>query len=569
MELAEQVDPEDWHGIMDRFFADPHRRRASLRGHGQPVHRRRHHGAVRRADRARGPRAARLLRGAAPARRAARATRSELRRDARARLLGAHGPQLRRGRRRQDRRRPAHGLHRAGPHRRPGGAHGAARRARARCTSRRTPRALVAGYFAARRPRRVRHQGRTRAAARLSSCAASGRCARASTSRGRAASRASSAATREMAGARGGAGARASTGSGQVVGVVAEAGVGKSRLCFEFAERCRAARHRGHRRPPASPHGQVDARSCRCSSCCAASSASASATTPRGRARKIAGTPAAARRRLHARTCRCSSTSSASPTRRTRSPRIDPEARQRQLFGVVKRLIHDAHASGEPRGAPVRGSALDRRAPATPFARQTLDRDRRRRRATLLLRQLPPGVPAPRWMQRRTTSSSPLAPLGDGGHHGAAARPARQRRRRWRRSASASARAPPAIRSSSRRSCSRWSTAASWRGGSNGATTIRLTTAGRPRSQIPATVQAVLAARIDRLGERDKAVLQTAAVIGKEFAEPVLRRVVGSARHDGDRAGGAGRGAARADRGRAPLRSAPSIPTSSTPSSTR
>jgi predicted ATPase len=33
---------------------------------------------------------------------------------------------------------------------------------------------------------------------------------------------------------------RATEGSGQVVGVVAEAGAGKSRLCYEFAERCRA-----------------------------------------------------------------------------------------------------------------------------------------------------------------------------------------------------------------------------------------------------------------------------------------------------------------------------------------
>jgi predicted ATPase len=36
----------------------------------------------------------------------------------------------------------------------------------------------------------------------------------------------------------------------------------------------------------------------------------------------------------------------------------------------------------------------------------------------------------------------------------------------------------------------------------------------------------VLAARIDRLEERQKHVLQTAAVIGKEFSEAVLRRVV-------------------------------------------
>jgi tetratricopeptide (TPR) repeat protein len=43
---------------------------------------------------------------------------------------------------------------------------------------------------------------------------------------------------------------------------------------------------------------------------------------------------------------------------------------------------------------------------------------------------------------------------------------------------------------------------------------------------IPASVQAVLAARIDRLPEREKQVLQTAAVIGKEFSEPVLAEVV-------------------------------------------
>jgi adenylate cyclase len=39
---------------------------------------------------------------------------------------------------------------------------------------------------------------------------------------------------------------------------------------------------------------------------------------------------------------------------------------------------------------------------------------------------------------------------------------------------------------------------------------------------VPATVQSVLSARIDRLVEREKQVLQTAAVIGKEFAEPIL-----------------------------------------------
>jgi class 3 adenylate cyclase/tetratricopeptide (TPR) repeat protein len=49
---------------------------------------------------------------------------------------------------------------------------------------------------------------------------------------------------------------------------------------------------------------------------------------------------------------------------------------------------------------------------------------------------------------------------------------------------------------------------------------------------MPTSVQAVLSARIDRLAARDKDVLQTAAVIGKEFAEPVLRSVSGLAEQE-------------------------------------
>jgi len=45
-------------------------------------------------------------------------------------------------------------------------------------------------------------------------------------------------------------------------------------------------------------------------------------------------------------------------------------------------------------------------------------------------------------------------------------------------------------------------------------------------ASVPASVQTVLSARIDRLAEREKRVLQAAAVIGKEVPEPVLRRVV-------------------------------------------
>ena len=45
-------------------------------------------------------------------------------------------------------------------------------------------------------------------------------------------------------------------------------------------------------------------------------------------------------------------------------------------------------------------------------------------------------------------------------------------------------------------------------------------------------VQAVLAARIDRLDERDKSVLEAAAVIGREFSGPVLQRVTELESHE-------------------------------------
>jgi class 3 adenylate cyclase/tetratricopeptide (TPR) repeat protein len=47
------------------------------------------------------------------------------------------------------------------------------------------------------------------------------------------------------------------------------------------------------------------------------------------------------------------------------------------------------------------------------------------------------------------------------------------------------------------------------------------------RIRVPVSVQAVLAARIDRLAPGDKRLLQIAAVIGSEFAYPVLRRMAG------------------------------------------
>jgi class 3 adenylate cyclase/tetratricopeptide (TPR) repeat protein len=45
--------------------------------------------------------------------------------------------------------------------------------------------------------------------------------------------------------------------------------------------------------------------------------------------------------------------------------------------------------------------------------------------------------------------------------------------------------------------------------------------------EVPGSVKAVLAARIDRLAEREKQLLQAAAVIGKEFPEPILKTILG------------------------------------------
>jgi predicted ATPase len=50
--------------------------------------------------------------------------------------------------------------------------------------------------------------------------------------------------------------------------------------------------------------------------------------------------------------------------------------------------------------------------------------------------------------------------------------------------------------------------------------------------RVPPTVQSLLSARIDRLAVKDKQVLQTAAVVGRTFSEPVLRQVTGLHQED-------------------------------------
>src|SRR3984893_10828734 len=50
--------------------------------------------------------------------------------------------------------------------------------------------------------------------------------------------------------------------------------------------------------------------------------------------------------------------------------------------------------------------------------------------------------------------------------------------------------------------------------------------------KVPATVQAILASRIDRLPPDEKELLQTLAVIGREFALSLVRRVFDGRKND-------------------------------------
>lgn len=55
----------------------------------------------------------------------------------------------------------------------------------------------------------------------------------------------------------------------------------------------------------------------------------------------------------------------------------------------------------------------------------------------------------------------------------------------------------------------------------------RLAPSGWQNPTLPTTVEAVIGARIDLLPESEKALLQTAAIVGKEFPFEVVRAVIG------------------------------------------
>ena len=218
----------------------PHAGRgAPLRGHGQPVPRRRHHGALRRPHRPRGPRAPGRPRGARH--RTGARDLSDRAGSARHQLPRPPGAQHRPRRGRQHRQRPAHGLHGRRRHHQRRGASAAGGRAGARDDLGGDPssRPRLLRDAAA---RRASPQGQGRVHRRVGGCAPRTRRARASRWRPTGGLTPFVGRERELA-ALVDAFERARAGQGQVAFLVGEAGIGKSRLLLEL--RRRVGRRRG------------------------------------------------------------------------------------------------------------------------------------------------------------------------------------------------------------------------------------------------------------------------------------------------------------------------------------
>jgi class 3 adenylate cyclase/tetratricopeptide (TPR) repeat protein len=303
-------------------------------------------------------------------------------------------------------------------------------------------------------------------------------------------------------------------GRGQVIGIVGEPGVGKSRLCFEFTERCRArglpiyeAHCPAHGKTlPFLPVLQL----------LRSYFGITDADGDEAARKKIAGTLVLLDPAFQDVLPLVFDTL-AVPDPERPAPRIDPEARQRQLFAFVRRLLQqrardaavllldDAHWID-----PVSDAFLAQIADAVPGTH------------CLLVLNFRPEYRAP-WMGKSSYQQLPLYPLG----------PEAAAQLLGELLGSDLSVRELALRIAERAGGNPFFIeevvqALVEAGRLTGAKGVYRLAAPVDEITIPATVQAVLAARIDRLGEREKTVLQAAAVIGKEFTEPVLQRVVGA-----------------------------------------
>ena len=312
---------------------------------------------------------------------------------------------------------------------------------------------------------------------------------------------------------------RALAGDGRVVGVVAEPGVGKSRLCYELAQRCRArgiavyeAQGVAHGKTiPFLPILQIMRAFFGIGEHDGAEEAR----------RKVAGTLVLLDPELTADLPLLFDFLGVSDPEQ-RPPALDPEIRGRRLLTFVRRLI-TSRSRREPALVLMEDLHwLD--AGSERFVENAVEANAGTR--TLFLVNFRPEYHAT-WTQRASYQQVPLQPLGPEAitallHDLLGADPsleelaARIRER---------TQGNPFFVEEVVQTLAEAGSLAGTKGAYRLARHV-------DELAIPPTIQAVLAARIDRLLEREKRVLQTAAVIGKEFAEPVLRRVVELAEPD-------------------------------------
>jgi class 3 adenylate cyclase len=306
--------------------------------------------------------------------------------------------------------------------------------------------------------------------------------------------------------------AQAAAGNGQVVGVVAEAGTGKSRLCFEFLEHCRArglrvfeGRAVAHgRNIPFLPILEVYR----------AYFGITLADDDRSARVKIAGHMVVLDQRFaEALPLLFDFLGIGDPEHP--GPRLDPEVRQRQLIGLMRQVTQSG-SEAQPTVTMIEDLHwLD--AASGEFLEHMVDAQAGSRR--LLLVNFRPEYRAD-WMQKSWYRQIPLTPLGPEaiaelladllGHDPSLAGLAGPNHARTAGN--------PFFTEEVAQSLIESGHLVGTRGAYRLVTPIE-------RLEVPATVQAVLAARIDRLPAREKRLLQVASVIGKDFPEPLLAAV--------------------------------------------
>jgi class 3 adenylate cyclase/tetratricopeptide (TPR) repeat protein len=308
--------------------------------------------------------------------------------------------------------------------------------------------------------------------------------------------------------------ARATNG-GQILGIMAEAGAGKSRLCAEFLDHCRAQGYavlegRGVAHGKAIPmlpilelwrayYGIAETDSAETSRAKISSlllSMSESYREDLPILFDLFGVP-----------------DPASP-----APAIDPEQRQKRLHNVVKRVLRDpAHGAAGTRVLVLEDLHWFDGA-SDAFLETTIESIPASR--DFLLVNFRPEYQA-RWMQRSYYQHLPLQPLTSDAIRDLLSNHLGQD--------SSIAALPSMIQDRTKGNpffIEELLQSLIESGHLTGVRGAYRLTAPVETLDVPASVQAVLTSRIDRLTEREKNVLQTASVIGKQFSETLLCKVL-------------------------------------------